>query len=80
MKFLFTLAVASMMSGCITILPKVDISHFRACEHLCKGNRGAAMIQSEIQVNYAGNITIMGEHCNCKNKMVFSIIGTAQDD
>ena len=64
------------LNGCMTIKPQITANHFRACEHLCRGNRGVSKMFSVTEVNYAGTTTVISEQCACKNNRTFDIIGS----
>ena len=73
------MAMALSLGGCMTIKPKVASSHFWACNQLCKGNKGIGSISSVMNLNYAGNLTVLSEECGCNNNRMFIISETIQD-
>lgn len=72
----FLITIPTYISGCMTVKPQITASHFRACEQLCRGNKGASKMYSVIEVNYAGTTTVLSEKCACKNNRTFDIISS----
>lgn len=66
------------VTGCLTIKPRIEGSHFWACHRLCKGNSGVASMSSIMKLNYTG-ITVISEECSCKNKRAFKITDSKQN-
>ena len=64
------------MSGCMTIKPQITADHFRACQHLCRGNKGVSKMFSVTEVRISGVTTVLSEKCACKNDRTFDIIGS----
>ena len=73
MRFL----IIALAWGCMTIKPRIEADHFRACEKLCRGNKGADSMSSVMKLSYAG-LRVLSEECACKNNRVFSIMETTQ--
>ena len=69
------LLILVLVTGCTHIYPTISKESFNMCWKLCKTHGGLSYVQSDIYLNYQGDMQKRGETCNCFNRQQFIISG-----